>query len=375
MAGIYIHIPFCKQACNYCNFHFSTNLALQNDFTNALLKEIELRVSYLENETVETIYFGGGTPSILPTFSVTKIIEAINNNFNISSNPEITLECNPDDMSRDRLISWKKDEINRLSIGVQSFFDEDLSWMNRAHNATEALNSIEIARETGFGNFSIDLIYGLPGLTDEKWSKNLHTALSASPNHVSCYALTIEPKTALYKLIKAGKTEDVKPEIQARQFLLGAEILEDAGFEHYEISSFAKPGKRSKHNSAYWQSKKYLGLGPGAHSFNGASRQWNISNNALYIKSLAAGELSMEYEQLKPRDILNEYIMTSLRTLEGTDLQYVSTHFGDDKSTMLVEKSVEYISAARMEKKSNKLVLTKEGKLFADGIASALFFE
>jgi oxygen-independent coproporphyrinogen III oxidase len=278
-------------------------------------------------------------------------------------------------MSRDRLMAWKKDGINRLSIGVQSFFDEDLFWMNRAHNGIQALNSIEIARETGFENFNIDLIYGLPALTDEKWSKNLHTVLSAQPNHISCYALTIEQKTALYKMIQAGKTEDVKPEIQARQFLLAVEILEDAGFEHYEISSFAKPGKRSRHNSAYWQSKKYLGLGPAAHSFNGISRQWNISNNALYIKSIAAGELNMEYEHLNPKDILNEYIMTSLRTLEGTDLHYVSTHFGDDKSTMLLTKSAEYIRTARMEKKSNKLVLTKNGKLFADGIASALFFE
>jgi oxygen-independent coproporphyrinogen III oxidase len=375
MAGIYIHIPFCKQACNYCNFHFSTNLALQNDFSVALLREIELRVTYLNAETVESIYFGGGTPSLLPSSVIAGIMDAIYKNFTITQNPEITLECNPDDLNPERLKSWKRAGINRLSIGIQSFFDEDLSWMNRAHDAKQALHSIEMIRAAGFENFSIDLIYGLPGLTDEKWGRNLHTAISVNPNHISCYALTVEPKTALYKMIRMKETEDIKPEKQAAQFLTGIDTLEAAGFEHYEISSFARPGKRSRHNSAYWQSKKYLGLGPAAHSFNGSSRQWNISNNALYIKSVMNGQLNMEFENLQTKDLLNEYIMTSLRTIEGLDLQYVSIHFGKEKSNKLVENAAKYIQSNKMEKVQEKMLLTRNGKLFADGIAASLFFD
>jgi oxygen-independent coproporphyrinogen III oxidase len=375
MAGIYIHVPFCKQACNYCNFHFSTNLALQNDFTVSLLKEIELRIPYLNNETVETIYFGGGTPSLMPLSAIGDILDSLNRNFTISPNPEITLESNPDDMDPDRLEAWKRAGINRLSVGVQSFFEEDLFWMNRAHDANQAMRSIMLAKAGGFDNFSIDLIYGLPGLTDEKWSKNLHNAISLNPAHISCYALTVEPKTALYKMIRLKKTEDIQPEKQASQFLTGIQELEAAGFEHYEISSFAKPGKRSRHNSAYWQSKKYLGLGPAAHSFDGTSRQWNISNNALYIKSLMESRLSIESEQLLPRDLLNEYIMTSLRTMEGLDLQHVSNHFGIEKSNELADNAIEYIRLNQMERDNEKLVLTRKGKLFADGIAAALFFD
>lgn len=375
MAGIYIHIPFCKQACTYCNFYFSTSLALQNDFSVALLKEIELRVTYLNTETVETIYFGGGTPSLLPSSAIAGIMDSIYKNFTISENPEITLECNPDDLNPELLKSWKRSGINRLSVGIQSFFDGDLSWMNRAHDSKQALHSIEMIRAAGFENFSIDLIYGLPGLTDEKWGRNLHTAISANPNHISCYALTVEPKTALYKMIRMKETEDIKPEKQAAQFLTGIEILEAAGFEHYEISSYAKPGKRSLHNSAYWQSKKYLGLGPAAHSFNGTSRQWNISNNALYIKSLMSGQLNMEFETLQAKDLLNEYIMTSLRTIEGMDLQYVSNHFGKEKSNKLAENAAKYILSNKMEQVQEKMLLTREGKLFADGIAASLFFD
>jgi oxygen-independent coproporphyrinogen-3 oxidase len=375
MAGIYIHVPFCRQACHYCNFHFSTNPALQNDFTAALLKEIELRRDYLNQETVETIYFGGGTPSLMPVSAIVDILESVCSRFTISPNPEITLESNPDDMQPDRLKAWKEAGVNRLSIGVQSFFTEDLLWMNRAHNAEEALLAIGQAKSFGFDNFSLDLIYGLPGLTDEKWGINLHTAMSLEPAHISCYALTVEPKTALFKMIESKRIPAVQPEKQASQFLIGIQELESAGFEHYEISSFARPGKRSRHNSAYWQSKKYLGLGPSAHSFDGVSRQWNISNNALYIKSLKAGQLHFESENLQPRDILNEYIMTSLRTMEGLDLQYVSAHFGKEKEILLRNNAVVYIRSNQMERNNEKLVLTKNGKLFADGIAAALFFD
>ena len=375
MAGIYIHVPFCKQACHYCNFHFSTNLALQNDFTAALLKEIELRLLYLQGETVETIYFGGGTPSLLPASGIDNILQSLLNHFKISDDPEITLECNPDDMLPERLSDWKKSGINRLSIGVQSFFTEDLVWMNRAHDAIQAVTAVEQAKAKGFENYSLDLIYGAPLLTDEKWGKNLHKAISLDPPHLSCYALTVEPKTALHNMIRLKKTPDVLPEIQANQFLMGAMTLESAGYEHYEISSFAKPGKRSRHNSSYWQSKKYLGLGPSAHSFDGSGRQWNMGNNALYIKSIREGILPFEYENLQPRDRLNEYIMTSLRTMEGLDLIYVSAQFGTGKGSSLERNAAEYIRAGQMILSNEKLVLTKKGKLFADGIASALFFD
>ena len=375
MAGIYIHVPFCKQACTYCNFHFSTNLGLQNDFTAALLKEIELRHPYLQGERVETIYFGGGTPSLLTKPALQQILNSISRHFTIDSNPEITLEANPDDMDPGLLQDWKKSGINRLSIGIQSFFTEDLAWMNRAHNSDQSLRAVKQAKNAGFDNFSLDLIYGSPGLTDEKWTENLNKVISMEPAHISCYALTVEPKTALYKMIKTKSVDDVDPEIQARQFLAGIQKLEAAGFEHYEISSFAKPGKRSRHNSSYWQSKKYLGLGPSAHSFDGTSRQWNISNNALYIKSLTSGELFFESEKLLPRDLLNEYIMTSLRTTEGLDLEHVIHHFGKEKGNLLENNASVYIHSNQMEKKPGKLVLTKNGKLFADGIAAALFFD
>jgi oxygen-independent coproporphyrinogen III oxidase len=375
MAGIYIHVPFCKQACTYCNFHFSTSLGLQNDFTAALLKEIELRQLYLQDEQIETVYFGGGTPSLLSSAAVDQILGSVSRHFSIHPDPEITLEANPDDMVPDRLLDWKKAGINRLSIGVQSFFTEDLSWMNRAHTGDQAITAVEQAKEAGFDNFSLDLIYGSPGLTDEKWKKNLQQVIALAPTHVSCYALTVEPKTALYKMIKSNKSIEVDPDKQASQFLTGIRDLEAAGFEHYEISSFAKPGKRSRHNSSYWQSKKYLGLGPSAHSFDGASRQWNVSNNALYIKSLKESELSFESEKLLPKDRLNEYIMTSLRTMEGLDLLYVSNQFGKEKAHLLENNASVYIHSNQMEKNHEKLKLTKNGKLFADGIAAALFFD
>jgi oxygen-independent coproporphyrinogen III oxidase len=375
MAGIYIHIPFCKQACTYCNFHFSTNLDLQNDFTAALLKEIDLRDVYLRGETVETIYFGGGTPSLLSSQAICQILDSVNGHFKISQDPEITIETNPDDIDMNRLNTWKQAGINRLSIGVQSFFSEDLVWMNRAHSGEQAIQAVEDSKKAGFNNFSLDLIYGSPGLTDEKWDFNLHKAISLEPAHISCYALTVESKTALYNMIKTKKTVAMDPEKQASQFLTGVQTLEEAGFEHYEISSFARPGMRSRHNSSYWQSKKYLGLGPSAHSFDGTSRQWNVSNNALYIKSLMAGKVNFESENLLPKDLLNEYIMTSLRTTEGLDLQHVAEHFGKQTGNLLENNASVYINSNQMVKMHEKLVLTRNGKLFADGIAAALFFD
>jgi oxygen-independent coproporphyrinogen-3 oxidase len=375
MAGIYIHIPFCKQACTYCNFHFSTNLDLQNDFTVALLKEIALRKAYIQGDIIETIYFGGGTPSLLTSQAIYEILGSVRSHFKISQNPEITLETNPDDIDMNHLNKWKKAGINRLSIGVQSFFSEDLVWMNRVHNGEQAVQAVQDSKKAGFDNFNMDLIYGSPGLTDEKWDFNLQKAISLEPAHISCYALTVEPKTALHNMIKTKKSVAVDQEKQASQFLTGIQKLEAAGFEHYEISSFARPGKRSRHNSSYWQSKKYLGLGPSAHSFDGTTRQWNISNNALYIKSLTAGQLIYESENLLPKDLLNEYIMTSLRTTEGLDLQHVTEHFGKENGRLLENNASAYIHSNQMEKKHEKLVLTRNGKLFADGIAAALFFD
>jgi oxygen-independent coproporphyrinogen III oxidase len=375
MAGIYIHVPFCKQACYYCNFHFSTNLGLQNDFKDALLKEISLRRQYIQDEDVETIYFGGGTPSLLSGSAVREILSSLYNHFRISADPEITLEANPDDIDTNRLHDWKKAGINRLSIGVQSFFDEDLKWMNRAHDGQQAWDSIELVKLAGIENYSLDLIYGSPGLTDEKWGINLHKAIALNPAHISCYALTVEPKTALFKMISSNISENVQPEKQASQFLNGIQILQEAGFEHYETSSFAKPGKRSRHNSSYWQSKKYLGLGPAAHSFDGVSRQWNIANNVSYIKSLNAGELSFESEMLEPRDLLNEYIMTSLRTSEGLDLIFVTNRFGREKRNSLEVNASVFVSRNQIRVDDSKLILTEQGKLFADGIAAALFFD
>jgi oxygen-independent coproporphyrinogen-3 oxidase len=374
MAGIYIHIPFCKQACHYCNFHFSTSLAQKNDFTAALLKEIVLRKDYLFQDNVETIYFGGGTPSLLSGGEMASILECIDRHYRIAGDAEITLEANPDDIHTDVLPDWKKTGINRLSIGVQSFFKEDLLWMNRAHDEKQAMRAILDAQSAGLDNISIDLIYGLPTLPDDNWKKNIETAVALQIPHLSCYALTVEPKTALHKRIELGKMQDIVPEQQARQFLEGIQWLEDAGYEHYEISNFAKPGKRSRHNSAYWLSKNYLGLGPSAHSFNGKSRQWNIANNALYIQALDRNELSFEIETLKPTDKLNEYIMTSLRTLEGLDLRHVISEFGSAQSVIIEKNAARYLLSEQMKKENEKLVLTRKGKLFADGIAAELFF-
>ena len=311
----------------------------------------------------------------MPDAVIRNILDSLYGHYRIIPDPEITLESNPDDMMPERLAAWKDMGINRLSIGVQSFFSEDLVWMNRAHSAEQAIQAVEQTIKTGFNQFSLDLIYGTPGLTDKKWKKNLETAISFNTPHLSCYALTVEPKTALYKMIRMKKSADIQPEKQAAQFLTGIDILESAGYEHYEISSFARPGNRSRHNSAYWQSRKYLGLGPSAHSFNGSSRQWNVSNNALYIKSLMSGGLHFESEKLRPKDMLNEYIMTSLRTKEGLDLRYVADHFGEEMGKKL-EIGVSGLYPLRSDGKTpNRLVLTKNGKLFADGIAAALFFD
>ncbi len=369
MPGIYIHIPFCKQACNYCNFHFTTSTTYKNDFLAALLKEIELQKDYLANEKIETIYFGGGTPSLLRPEEILSILGKIRGSFSIDDNAEITMEANPDDINETKLSGWGLAGINRLSIGIQSFFDEDLKWMNRSHNAAQAKKSIELAQKKGFNNITIDLIYGAPLLTDEKWEQNVRTALQFKIPHLSCYALTIEPKTPLQKMIREHKKVDIDPDKQAAQFLTLMEWLSAAGFEHYEISNFAKPGFRSRHNSSYWQGKKYLGLGPSAHSFNGTERQWNISNNKKYIDSVNSGVIPFEKEELSSSQKQNEYIMTSLRTLEGMSLEKLNR----ETIASILEKSKKYIERELMFSEENFLKLTRKGRLLADGIAADLF--
>ena len=374
MAGIYVHIPFCRKACHYCNFHFSTTHSLLPQMVDSIVEEIRLRKDYLSSP-VSTIYFGGGTPSICSNEQLSILINEIKNTFSLSSNVEMTLEANPDDITIDKLLHWKSVGINRLSIGVQSFRAEDLQWMNRAHNAEQATAAILLAKESGFNNISIDLIYGTPTLYDEQWQHNVQTAIALQVPHLSCYALTVEPKTALDKMIEKKKILAPDPEKQARHFELLMDWMAAAGYEHYEISNFAKPGMRSKHNSSYWQGEHYIGFGPAAHSFNGNSRQWNIANNALYIKNIVAGNVPFEIEELTPTQALNEYIMTSLRTSEGLSLEYIQHNWGEEKAMEVTQHANIYIQQENAVINENHLQLTQKGKLLADGISADLFFE
>lgn len=338
----------------------------------AICKEALLQRSYI-NEAIDTIYFGGGTPSLLSSENLKEILDKIHELFSINANAEITLEANPDDINALKLQEWKGTGINRLSIGVQSFFEEDLQWMNRAHNASQAIQSIQMAQENGFTNITIDLIYGTPTLSNIKWQQNFETAVSLNVPHISCYALTVEPKTALEKMITQHKIANVDAATQSRQFELLMQWTEAAGYEHYEISNFAKPGHRSRHNSSYWQGKEYLGLGPSAHSFNGTSRQWNVANNALYLKSIQQNVVPFEKEILTATQQLNEYIMTSLRTMEGLSLQFIIAKWGADAADKILLASKKYLNEAMMYEKNQHLILSKKGKLFADGIAADLF--
>jgi oxygen-independent coproporphyrinogen-3 oxidase len=325
-------------------------------------------------EIISTLYFGGGTPSILTIDELKMIFEALHNRFVFTGDIEITLEANPDDITAERLQDWRVLGINRLSVGIQSFLEEELIWMNRAHTAAESIACIDMIKEAGFTNFSVDLIYGSPILSNEDWKRNVDIVIQKNIPHISCYALTVEPKTALDKMIVLNKKQPVDAEKQARQFLLLMDWMEQAGYEHYEISNFAKPGMRSKHNSSYWQGKSYYAFGPAAHAFNGKSRKWNIANNALYIQSLQKGIIPFEEEVLSETQQLNEYIMTSLRTIEGLDLDYVSNIFGEVKSIAIKVAANKYISTGKLKSINSKLVLSREGKLFADGIAADLFF-
>ncbi|WP_417195141.1 radical SAM family heme chaperone HemW [Bizionia sp.] len=378
MAGIYIHIPFCKQACHYCDFHFSTSLKKKDELLQALVTELQLRKDEFKNSQVETIYFGGGTPSLLNKDELKVLIDAVYENYEVSDNPEITLEANPDDLMAAKDASttvfqdYKSIGINRLSIGIQSFFESDLKLMNRAHNSAEAKIAMEEATQY-FDNISVDLIYGIPGSTTEQWQENIETALAFNMPHISSYALTVEPKTALASFIKKGIIDNVDDALAEQQFHILVDTLTQHGYVHYELSNFGKPDYFSRNNSAYWQGKPYLGIGPSAHSFNGKERGWNVRNNSKYINALAEKNLPIEIEKLSKTDQYNEYIMTGLRTIWGVSLEKIEQDFGLRFKELLLKESEKHISNQLLYIKDNTLRVTKKGLFLSDGIASDLF--
>ena len=388
MSGIYIHIPFCKQACHYCDFHFSTNLKKKDEMVLALAKEIEMRSKSITHhpspitEQIETIYFGGGTPSILQIEDLKFLIDAVYRNFKVVENPEITVEANPDDLTENRIIELSKNKVNRLSIGIQSFFEDDLKLMNRAHNVEEAKNYLEIATQY-FDNISIDLIYGIPDssqsgeqakqMSNEKWLQNIETALSFGVPHISSYALTVEPKTALHSFIQKGIIPQPDDEVAQEHFQILVDKLSENGFIHYELSNFGKENYFSKNNSSYWLGKKYIGIGPSAHSYDGKNRGWNVSNNSLYIKSIQENKLPIEIETLTKTDRYNEYIMTGLRTIWGVSFERIEQEFGKTYLDYLNQQASKFIEDHLLFVDDNILRTTKKGKFLSDGIASDLF--
>jgi oxygen-independent coproporphyrinogen III oxidase len=373
MQGLYIHIPYCKQACHYCNFHFSTTLQSMNEMVEAICSEIKLRKSFFENPTIDTIYFGGGTPAILPLQALEKIIVTVQNNFDCSKTIEFTLEANPDDMTKEYLEGLKNLGVNRLSIGVQSFFEEDLIYMNRSHDAAAAKHCLELAHQTGFDNLSLDLIYGFPLLSDKKWLSNLNTTIEFGITHLSCYAMTVEPKTALAKKIQQKSLPDISDAQGSKQFDMLMNWLEKNNWQHYEISNCSKPGHHAIHNTNYWNGDAYLGIGPSAHSFDGKQeRSWNIANNAQYISALQKENLPSEKEILNAKDIANEYIMTALRMKDGINMQQL-------KGKMPLADYTEFESVLAMHPTyftitNHSVSLTNTGKHYADTLASMLFF-
>lgn len=378
MAGIYIHIPFCKQACYYCDFHFSTSLKKKDQLIQALITEIILRKDEFLNKQVDTIYFGGGTPSVLTAEELKRIIDAVYTNYQVSNSPEITLEANPDDLMLAKNASntifddYKAIGINRLSIGIQSFFEADLKLMNRAHNASEAKLALQEATKY-FDNISVDLIYGIPGSTNAQWLENIETALAFNMPHISSYALTVEPKTALASFIEKGLIENVDDALAEQQFHILVDTLTENGFINYELSNFGKPNYFSRNNTAYWQGKHYIGIGPSAHSFNGKERGWNVRNNTKYIKALAENKLPMEFETLTITDLFNEYIMTGLRTIWGVSFEKIERDFGPHFKTLLIKQAEKHINNQLLYINNNTLYVTKKGSFLSDGIASDLF--
>lgn len=375
MAGIYIHIPFCKHKCNYCNFYSLASTRYMDQIGDAIIRELIQRKNYLEGQDIETIYFGGGTPSLIETSDIDKILNAIANHFNIQNEAEITLEANPDDLTSEKFSALKKAGINRLSIGIQSFRQEDLDFLSRTHSSEQVVKCIVEAHQAGFKNLSIDLIYGIPTLTDEGWQDNLKNAFSFGISHISAYSLTVENKTPLELMIRKGKIKPVDENRSVSQYHILNRMMQENGYEHYEVSNFCLPGAYSRHNTAYWQGKHYLGLGPSAHSYNGISRCWNVANLANYIETVTAGEVKSEQEVLSSVTQLNEYTMTSLRTMWGCDLVEVKKKYGEEIAESLLLDALTFIELKQMIYREGKLVLTPEGLLFADGISAALFRE
>ena len=372
MSGIYIHVPFCRQACNYCNFHFSTSLKLKDNMVDALVAELFQRKEYI-NTKIETVYFGGGTPSLLTEKDLDKIWEAIYKNYSTDNLLECTLEANPDDINKEYLKTLHQFPIDRLSIGIQSFKESDLKYMNRAHSASETEKAVKLAQDAGFENITIDLIYGTPGLSNQEWKNHLQKAIDWDIPHISSYALTIEEKTKLAHDIRMGKSPAPSNELTAQQFEIMVASLCVIGFEHYEISNFAKHQKYAVHNTNYWKGVPYLGIGPSAHSYNGDSRQWNIANNALYIKGMNEQQPNFEVEQLSIENKMNESLLIGLRTMWGVNLDEFETHFGEENKIQLYDK-LNSVNKCLYQIENNKLLLTAAGKLFADHIASELFF-
>ena len=374
MAGIYIHIPFCKQKCHYCNFYTVISQKYRNDFVHILLKELEQRRDYLGEQTLNTIYFGGGTPSLLADNEIVRIIDSIKTLFPVNEKAEITLEANPDDLNKEKLTSLKKSTpVNRLSIGVQSFHNEDLVYLNRAHNASQALKAIENSLSAGFDNITVDLIYGIPTLTEKNWRKNLELFFDFGIPHLSSYALTVENKTVLHSLIAKNKMTPVDDKQAVKHFELLLEETEKHGFIHYEISNFAREGYYSKHNSIYWLGGHYLGVGPSAHSFNGISRQWNVANMKQYMEFEQTGTTVLEKEVLSKDQRYNEYVMTSLRTSWGCDTEHLENVFGNLYTNHFLKHIIPFVEDGKVQQKGNVYTLTNAGKLYADGIAAALF--
>ncbi|WP_103326579.1 radical SAM family heme chaperone HemW [Bacteroidetes bacterium endosymbiont of Geopemphigus sp.] len=375
MAGIYLHIPFCKKKCHYCDFHFSTRLNDRKEMIVALCQELVLAREDFIEESIKTLYFGGGTPSLLSAHELNIILKTIYKNYSISSEAEITLEANPDDLSIEKLKDFYALGIRRLSIGVQSFFDEDLYFMNRSHTALEALGSIERAQNVGFLNISMDLIYGSPTTTDRMWLKNLDIALKTGVSHISSYALTIEPKTILFNRIRLRKAPIIQEETQARQYELLVEYLEHAGFIHYEVSNFGRKGCFSRHNTSYWKGLPYLGIGPSAHSFDGfKKRRWNVRNNRLYIDSIGDGLIPSRKEQLSLADRYNEYLLRGLRTLWGVNILEIKRNCGQRYHDYLCKEAKNFIQQDILKRRKMQFLLSKKYWFYADGITSDLFF-
>ena len=372
MAGIYIHIPFCKQACHYCDFHFSTNMKKKDAMLLALQQELVLRKDEFTGQKVETIYFGGGTPSVLSAAEINELIQTVYTHYEVDATPEITIEANPDDLTSLKLKELAASPVNRLSIGIQSFFDEDLTLMNRAHSAKQAMESLREATQL-FDNISIDLIYGLPYLDHDRWKKNIDIALEFNVAHISSYALTVEPRTALKKFFEKGAVPPIDDDMAEEQFHMLVEILNKEGYIHYELSNFGKPSFFSKNNTAYWLGKNYMGIGPSAHSYDGIRRGWNSRNNSVYIKSIENQILPMEIEMLTKTDRYNEYVMTGLRTIWGVSLQRVASDFGTRYHDYLLQQSEKHLKDGFLTIDGGTLLVTKKGKFLSDGLAADLF--